>query len=151
MQNNNLNKNLKLKELYLQYPYCTKKRDSILFDNKWIFKNIYNEYFCFCKGNNCLNIKLKDSCKFHFYLYVIDNNKNAYPKTDYLFFDFIFADLSSDDVFPVFEKMFKLNFPVHYITEKEDIHYLYCNNIKNCLNFLILKICFIYLFRNLSK
>ena len=139
LQSNNLNKNLKLKELYLQYPYCTKKTDSILFDNKWIFKNFYNEYFCFCKGKKCLNIEITNSCKFPFYLYVIDNNKNIYSKTDYLFFDFIFAGLSSDDVYPVFEKMFKLSFPVHYITEKEDIHYLYCNNIKNCLTILPVK------------
>jgi len=60
-----------------------------------------------------LNNNITDSCKYYFYLNIIDNNKNIYNKTDYLFLDFIFADLSSDDVFPVFEKMLNLKFPVH--------------------------------------
>ena len=128
----NLKTNRKLKKSYLHYPYCVLKKDSIFFNDKWIFKNIYNEFFCFCKGNKCLNTNTVDSCKFPFYLNIIDKNRNVYPKTEYLFFDFIFADLSSDDVYPVFKKMYNLKYPVHYITEKQDIYNLYCNEIKNC-------------------
>ena len=117
----NLKTNRKLKKSYLHYPYCVLKKDSIFFNDKWIFKNIYNEFFCFCKGNKCLNTNTVDSCKFPFYLNIIDKNRNVYPKTEYLFFDFIFADLSSDDVYPVFKKMYNLKYPVHYITEKQDI------------------------------
>ena len=49
--------------------------------------------------------------------------------------DFIFADLSSDDVYPIFKKMARQKLPVHYITEKPDIFKEYCNNIsiKNIL------------------
>ena len=137
--NKYLNKNLKVMQSYLQYPYCGLKRDSILFNNEWIFKNIYNEYFCFCKGNNCLNAEIRDSCKFPFYLYIIDNNQHIYQKTDYLFLDFVFADLSSDDVYPIFEKMFNLKFPVHYITEKKEIYYFYCKRKRRCLTILPVK------------
>ena len=50
--------------------------------------------------------------------------------------DFIFADLSSDDVYPIFKKMARQKLPVHYITEKPDIFKEYCNNINNCLTIL---------------
>ena len=98
--------------------------------------NIYNHYFCFCKGINCFSINITDSCKYDFYLNIIDNNKNIYNKTDYLFLDFIFADLTSDDVFPVFEKMFNLKFPVHYITQNNNIYIKYCKNKSKCLTIL---------------
>ena len=32
--------------------------------------------------------------------------------------DFIFADLSSDDEYPLFKEMEKKRFPIHYITEE---------------------------------
>lgn len=38
---------------------------------------------------------------------IIENNRNLYSKTDYLFVDFINKDLSSDDAFPIFEEMEK--------------------------------------------
>ena len=33
----------------MQYPYYNLKKHIELLDNKWYFKNIYNDYFCFCK------------------------------------------------------------------------------------------------------
>ena len=132
----NLNETYKLEKSYIHYPYCALKRQALLFDEKWTLNNIYNHYFCFCKGNNCFLNYIPESCKYYFYLSIIDNNKNVYKKTDFLFLDFIFADLSSDDVFPVFEKMFNLKFPVHYITENHDIYNRYCKDKSKCLTIL---------------
>ena len=72
-------------------------------------------------------------CKYFFYVYIIDNNKKIYDKTDYLFIDFIFAELSSDDTFPLFKRILQEKLPVHYIIEKRDIYNQYCKNIKECL------------------
>ena len=63
---------------------------------------------------------------------IIDKNRNVYPKTDYLFIDFIFEHLSSDDTYPIFQKMVDLNYPAHYVTEMKDIYHKYCNNTNNC-------------------
>lgn len=134
-----LDKKLKLNKSFMQYPYYNLKKHIELLDNKWYFKNIYNDYFCFCKGAFCLDNNIDEKCKYLFYLYIIDNNKETHLKTDYLFIDFIFADLSSDDVYPIFEKMIQQNFPVHYITEKKDIYNKYCENIKECLTILPVK------------
>ena len=48
-------KNNKIKKLYISKPICTLKRNSINENNNWNFLNIFNKYFCFCIGNNCLN------------------------------------------------------------------------------------------------
>ena len=50
-----MNKTLKLKKSFSQYPQKTLKKYVAVDYNKWMFKDIYNYYFCFCKGNNCLN------------------------------------------------------------------------------------------------
>ena len=134
----NINDTLKLKKSFFQRPYCILKRYAAIYDDQWIFRNIYNYHFCFCRGKNCLNTII-DNCKFLFYLYIIDNNRNVYSKTNYLFMDFIFADLSSDDTYPVFKQMAREKFPVHYITEKTDIYNEYCRKIKKCLTVLHVK------------
>ena len=41
-----------------------------------------------------------------------------------------------DDTYPVFQKMEKKNLPVHYITQRLDIYYKYCNNTKKCLTII---------------
>ena len=128
------NETLRLKKSYIRYPLCILKRNAILTENIWRFVNIYNEYFCLCKGFNCLKAKNYQSNKYLFYLNVIDNNRNAFKKSDYLFIDFIFAELSSDDAYPVFREMEKRNFPVHYLTEKTDIYNEHCLNKTECLS-----------------
>ena len=40
--------------------------------------------------------------------------------------NFIFANLSSDDVYPIFKEMVRQRLPAHYITEKSDIYNDYC-------------------------
>ena len=122
-----------LKKSYFKYPSFALKRLSTVSENKWVFKHIYRHYFCFCMGNNCLKKNIYEYCKYFFYAYIIDNNKKIYDKTDYLFIDFIFAELSSDDTFPLFKRMLLEKLPVHYITEKRDIYDQYCKNIKECL------------------
>ena len=128
-----MNKTLKLKKSFSQYPHNTLKKYVAINDNEWMFKDIYNYYFCFCKGNNCLNKTIPNNCKYNFYQYIIDNNRNVFQKTDYLFMDFIFAELSSDDVYPIFKEMIRQRLPAHYITEKSEIYKDYCNNSDNCL------------------
>ena len=130
--NKNINESLKLKYSFSKHPYFSLKRNIHIIENVWRFENIYNYYFCFCKGKFCLKNKINQNCKFYFYSYLIDNNRNLYKKTDYLFIDFIFNELPSDDVYPVFEEMKKQNLPAHYLTEKNDIYQKYCKKENNC-------------------
>ena len=131
------NKNTKtLKEYYMLFPLFDLKRNIIKKENVWYFKNIYNNYFCFCIGEKCLNKQPRQICKYLFYMDIIEQNKNIYPKTDYLFVDFIFEGLSSDDTYPIFQKMIEINYPVHYITNKKSIKEKYCNDMKYCKKIL---------------
>ena len=129
----------RLQKSYMKYPSFSLKTEMSSIENKWFFRNIYNNHFCFCKGNNCLNEKMSQKCKYKFYLYILDINKNVYPKTEYLFMDFLFDELSSDDVYPIFEEMINQQFPAHYITEKSDIYNKFCKNIQKCLIVLPVK------------
>ena len=137
INNNNINETFKFKNTYLHYPYCLLKRNSILKENIWAFRNIYNNYFCFCKGIDCLNTEISKKCKYYFYLNIIDINRNIYNKTDYLFIDFIFNKYSSDDVYPIFKEMVNQDYPVHYMTENIDIYKDYCSKNKKCLTILL--------------
>ena len=122
----------RLKHLYISSPIFDLKRNSISEENKWTFLNIFNEYFCYCVGINCLSQMISKDCKYYFYIYIIDKNRNVYQKTDYLLMDFIFKRFSSDDVFPIFEEMINKNLSAHYITENEDIYKKYCSKKYYC-------------------
>ena len=122
----------KLKKYYMKPPICDLKRNAIGDDDGWVFKNLYNNYFCYCIGKHCIKSPIKQKCKFNLYKNIIDNNRNLYPKTHYIFVDFIFKGLPSDDTFLVFEEMYKRNMSVHYITEKKEIYKQYCNDTKKC-------------------
>ena len=137
MDNKHINITLKLKNSYISYPYSSLKRFTIKNDNIWEFKNIYNNYFCFCKGFNCLNLENMQKCKYFFYLNIIDNNRKIFNKTDYLFIDFIFNELSSDDAYPIFKKMADNHLPVHYMTERLDIYNEYCYHEYSCLKIIL--------------
>ena len=130
------NKNFKLKNSYIQYPLNSLKRNCKLQNSFWKFENIFGEYFCFCKAQKCLNSNIDQFCKYNFYIYIIDNNRDLYLKTEFLFVDFIFSELASDDVYPIFKEMEKHNYPVHYITEKIDIYQIYCKEKSKCLKVL---------------
>ena len=122
-----------LKKYYINKPYCLDKKNIILNNNFWEFKNIYNNYFCLCKGK-CLYKNISPLCKYLFYLYIIDNNKYIYNKTDYLLSDFYY--FSSDDTFPIFKEMIKLNLNAHYMDTKETIYNKFCKNEKKCLKII---------------
>ena len=126
-----LNK-LNLKKNYIDKPICLSNIYSSNNDNKWQYKNIYNNYFCFCKGN-CLYKEMPQKCKYFFYLKIIDDNKLLYNKTDYLFSDFYGSQRSSDDTYPIFVEMIKQNISAHYMDEKIDIYNKFCSNEIKCL------------------
>ena len=88
-----INETLKLKKSYINYPFYNLKRRVIINENKWTFINIFNNYFCSCKGMNCLFSKISQKCKYYFYVNIIDNNRNIYQKNEYLFIDFILIDI----------------------------------------------------------
>ena len=128
-----------LKSSFLQPPLFSLKRDLALLEGKWSFNNIYGKYFCFCIGESCISIinfnsQNFQSCKYYFYLTIIDNNKNLYQKTDYLLSDFFDENIDSSDAFPVFKEMYLSNFRVHYLTLSHDIYKLFCLNNKKCLS-----------------
>ena len=127
---------LKLQKSYIQIPKFILKK-SLVNTNEWSFENLFNEYFCFCEDLNSIKLKNSQSCKYYFYLYLIDKNRKVYSKNDYLFIDFIFNDLSSDDAFPVFKEMFKEKMPVHYLTESSHIYNQYCSQIYKCQTILL--------------
>ena len=115
------------------------KNKIILSLNKWVFTVLYNDKFCLCKGFKCKYECISQECKYYFYLTVIENNKKIFNKTDFLFGDFIYNEFSTDDAYPVFEKMMNFNMPVHYLTQRIDIYEKYCKLINNCLTILPVK------------
>ena len=129
--NNNIDTN-KLKKLYVSKPIFELKRNFENRNNYWIFANLFNEYFCFCKGSKCLNNDISQACKYYFYLHLLDYNHHIYEKTDFLLFDFILKKYTSADVYPVFEKMINRNISAHYLTERKDLYEKYCHNNKYC-------------------
>lgn len=132
---NNQSKSLKLKNLYINMPTYLKKDNCIYKSNTWYFKNIYNSYFCFCK-DTCLYSNISQKCKYLFYLYIIDNNRELYNKTDFLMSDFYYANKSSDDTYPIFREMIKQNLSAHYMDEKKNLYSKYCNYEKHCLKII---------------
>ncbi len=130
------NKSFKLKKSYIRYPYFLLKRISIIKENIWSYLKIYNNYYCFCKGFDCLYRKISQKCKYYFNLNIIDNNRNVYQKTEFLFIDFIFSELSADDAFPIFKEMFQQNLTVHYLTENTEIYKEFCSNKIECISII---------------
>lgn len=131
---NKLTKAKKLEKLYMSKPLYLLKRNFPNSDNQWNFANLYNEYFCFCKGFNCLDMNISKICKYKYYLFLIDKNQHRYEKMHFLLMDFIFKKYASADVYPIFEGMIKRNISAHYLTERKDLYEKYCQNNKYCLS-----------------
>ena len=123
-----------LKKAYFRRPIFDLRRNFVRNNSSWRFRNFYNDYYCYCVGNNCFKNPegISQTCKFLYYIVIIDKERYAFPKTDYIFVDFIFKSLTADDTYPVFQEMKKQNYPVHYITEKDDIKNKYCQNNTKC-------------------
>ena len=132
-----------INKLYLSLiddiKYNKKKRNSL----KLIQSYIKYPNFCFKKNVNitinCSYESINQNCKYYFYLNIINISKNLYKKDDYLFCDFIYASRSSDDTYPIFKEMLKLNLSVHYLTAKRSIYKEYCQNNKKCLSIILVK------------
>lgn len=123
---------------YLQPPLCFLKKDIAHVEGQWHFKNIYENYFCFCKGESCINIKNFyshnfQSCKYYFYSTIIDKNKYLLSKSHYLLSDFFDENIEPSDALPIFQKMIKLKLKAHYITMSWDIYDKFCLKNKKCL------------------
>ena len=131
--------NKELKKSYVLETHCSTKKYNTITENKWHFRNIMNHSFCFCIGIKCLYKNVKEKCKYLLYLNIIDSNKDFYNKTDYLFNDFIYNGYSSDDAYPIFEEMIRLNIPVHYLTQNEDIYQKYCYTKNYCETIILVK------------
>ena len=123
---NALKKSYYLKREYLRPPNFDLRRNNATFDEDWNFNNFYNDYFCFCVGDKCFDKEVTKGCKYKFYMTIIEKYKNLYPKTEYVFADFIFNYLSSDDAYPIFQEMIEQHYPAHYITENPQIIDKYC-------------------------
>ena len=74
------------------------------------------------------------TCKYYFYLTMIDNNRDLFKKTHYLLSDFFDENIDSVDTFPVFIEMMKEDLNVHYITMSSKIYSQFCLNNTKCLN-----------------
>ena len=129
---NNSGKLYYLKNEYFRQPNIDLRRNNITSDLNWTFNNFYNDYYCCCVGNECLKKEISQECKYLFYMTIIDKYRYLYPKTEYIFADFIFNYLSSDDAYPIFQEMIKQNYPAHYITQNKNYFRKYCGNDKNC-------------------
>ena len=123
---NNEKKNFYLS--FFEAPNCFTKSEIALKNNEWYYRNIYNNYFCFCKGSLCLFRKINQKCKYRFYLYIIFNNRYLYNKTDYLLADCLELKLSEDYIYNIYLEMIKQNLSAHYITLNENIYNNFSNN-----------------------
>ena len=140
INNNEFNKSFYLKKEYFRIPIFDLRRNNISQDIIWNFNNFYNDYFCYCIGDNCFNKETNKECKYLFYMTIIEKNKNLYPKTDFIFADFIFNYLSSDDAYPIFQEMKRQNYPAHYLTENKKIIEKYCSSIEDCESIIYVNI-----------
>ena len=132
------NKNISnLKKLYISKPECNTKSNIAKKKEEWTFVNIYNHYFCFCYGHNCLyhnflnHENTTQICKYKFYLSLIEESQNLYNKTDYLLADFPGDFQSLDDAYPIFKKLIKLKQSAYYMTINKIIFQK--NNVKDYL------------------
>ena len=140
-KNTSFHETFDLKSSFSKPPLSYTKRDIARIEGRWYYNNLYGNYFCFCRGDSCLNIKLFNNyifqyCKYFFYLAIIDNNRNLYPKTHYLLSDFFDKNIDSVDAYPIFKEMINENLNAHYLTMSLDIYNKYCLNYKNCNNSL---------------
>ena len=129
---NNKEKNFLL--TFSEAPNCFTKNEIAIRNNEWYYRNIYNNYFCFCKGSLCLFKKIKQKCKYLFYLYIIFNNRYLYSKTDYLLADCLEIKISEDYIYNIFLEMLKQNLSAHYMTSNENIYNNFSNNIFDKVN-----------------
>ena len=121
-ENSIINNLILLNNISITNPFCLPKELAAEKKDIWTFKNIYNHYFCFCYGKDCLYDNIPQECKYLLYLTIINDNKNLYNKTDYLLADFLFENRAPGDAYLLFKEMIKRNISSHYVTERKDIY-----------------------------
>ena len=127
----------KFGKLFFRDLILVNKYHSISKENKWYFKNIYNNYFCFCiysKNWRCLYKNINTKCKYYLYLNIIDKHKYLFNKTHYLLSDFASIDTAPAEAYLVFKEMLRQNLSAHFMSKREDINQKY-NSIDNFFNF----------------
>ncbi len=125
VNNLNIKDSLLLKKSYYLLPNFNIKNNLAYIEERWFLKNIYNNYFCFCKysvNSKCLYKNINQRNKYYLYLYLIDNNRHIYNKTNYLLADFSSENTATGEAYIVFKEMFKKNFSVYYLTKREDVY-----------------------------
>ena len=138
-QNENNNSSISLKKLFFSNPNYSPKHKMRLNKNIWHFKNIYNNYFCFCIGRNCTIKNVSPECKYKFYLNIINKNRFLYNKTDYLLADFLYGNRAPGDAFLIFKEMLRENMSAHYVTERKDIYNDYLGYKRESLKVIQIK------------
>lgn len=133
--------NFNLKFSYMKPPLSYIKRELAYVEGRWYYNNIYENYFCFCRGESCINLKLlnnfiSQSCKYFFYLTIIDNNRYLNQKTHYLFSDFFSPYIESIDTLPIFKQIIKENLNSYYLTLSPEIYNNLCLNNTICDNII---------------
>ena len=119
-----------MKKCYISEPIYLSKEKVAISNDTWYFRNIYNHYFCFCKGILCKTDKKFDICKYYLYISFIEDNKYLYKKTYYLFADFMKENIAPGDAYFVFREMIKQNMSAFYLTERKDIYKEYYDKTK---------------------
>ena len=130
-------KSNKFGKLFHRYLILITKYHSVSKENHWYFKNIYNNYFCFCiysKNESCLYKYINRKCKYYLYLNIIDKNRYLFNKIHYLLSDFASIDTAPAEAYIVFKEMLQQNLSAHFMSKREDINQKY-NNIYNFINF----------------
>ena len=130
----NSNKLFRLKQSFYLKPNFNIKKNLAQIEEYWYFKNIYNQYFCFCKyslNSKCLYKTINQKYKYYLFLYFIDINRDIYNKTEYLFADFSSEHTSTGEAYLVFKEMLNQNLSVHYLTKREDIYKEYISLKRN--------------------
>ena len=129
LENKDKKKIFLFKSSFIEAPNCFTKNEIIIKNDEWYYRNIYNNYFCFCKGSLCLlKKKMVQKCKYRFYLYIIYNNRYLYNKTDYLLADSLNLKISEDYIYNIYLEMIRQNLSAHYITSNENIYNNFSNN-----------------------
>ena len=130
-------KSNKFGKLFYRYLNLVTKYHSISKENKWYFKNIYNNYFCFCiysKYLRCLYNNINTKCKYYLYLNIIDKHRYLFNKTHYLLSDFASIDTAPAEAYLIFKEMIQQNLSAHFMSKREDINQKY-NSINNISDF----------------
>ena len=135
----NYDKSKQFIKLFYTKPLFIIKYQSDLKESRWYFKNIYNNYFCYCIysiNSKCLNKNIYKKCKYSLYLNIIYNNRYLLKKTKYLLADFASIETSPGEAYLVFKEMYKQNLSAHFMSKRDDIINKYNNLSDNNINLI---------------